>query len=310
MRLRQGKLTECVRWCREVAPVALADQDLESIAHAYYLLHLSYTSLGWAERRDFRGIALPIYEELGDLLGQANVLNNLGIDAYYEGRWDDALDHYEQSRRLRGRIGDVVGAAQIVGNIAEILSDQGRTSEARELFEEAAAVFRDAHARFLEHVATGNLGRLAAREGRFDDAERALDDALNGFVELNAASFTLEARARLAELDILRGDRHERALERAETTLDAARESGGSPLEAGLLRMIGYARAQAGNPDDARVAFEESLSAAQKTEAEYEQALAHRALADAGVDVERNAARAQTLLDRLGVVSLPAVPLS
>jgi tetratricopeptide (TPR) repeat protein len=133
VRLRQGKLAECIRWCRdEVVPTALAIQDLESVAHAYYLLHLSYTSLGWAERRDFRGIALPIYEELGDLLGQANVLNNLGIDAYYEGRWEDALDHYEQSRRLRERIGDVVGAATIVGNIAEILSDQRlRCSAAR-----------------------------------------------------------------------------------------------------------------------------------------------------------------------------------
>ena len=309
VRLRQGKLTECVRWCREIAPVALAIQDLESVAHAYYLLHLSYTSLGWAERRDFRGIALPIYEELGDLLGQANVLNNLGIDAYYEGRWDDALDHYEQSRRLRERIGDVVGAATIVGNIAEILSDQGRTGEAREHFEEAAAVFQGARARFLEHVATGNLGRLAAREGRFDEAETALEDALDGFTELKAASFTLEARARLAELDVLRGDRPERALERAEAALETARESGGSPLEAGLLRLIGYARLQAGRRTDARGAFEESLASAQATEAEYEQALAHRALAELGEDVEQHSARAKKLLERLGVVTVPPIPM-
>jgi class 3 adenylate cyclase/tetratricopeptide (TPR) repeat protein len=309
VRLRQGKLTECIRWCREVVPTALAIEDLESAAHGYYLLHLSYTSLGWAERRDFRGIALPIYEELGDLLGQANVLNNLGIDAYYEGRWDDALGHYEQSRRLRERIGDVVGAATIVGNIAEILSDQGRTEEARELFEEAAAVFQAAHARFLEHVATGNLGRLAAREGRFNDAEQALEAALEGFGQLRAASFMLEAQARLAELDVLRGDRPERALERAEAALVEARASGGSPLEAGLLRLVGYARAQSGRTEEARASFEESLAAAQSTEAEYEQALAHQALAAVGEDADRNAARAQSLLDRLGVVSLPPIPL-
>ena len=309
MRLRQGKLTECIRWCRDVVPTALAIEDLESAAHGYYLLHLSYTSLGWAERRDFRGIALPIYEELGDLLGQANVLNNLGIDAYYEGRWDDALEHYEQSRQLRERIGDVVGAATIVGNIAEILSDQGRTDEARELFEEAAAVFQGAHARFLEHVATGNLGRLAAREGRFGDAEQALEAALDGFGQLKAASFMLEAQARLAELDVLRGDRPERALERAEAALAEARASGGSPLEAGLLRLVGYAHAQSGLTVEARAAFEESLAAAQSTEAEYEQALAHQALAAVGEDADHNAARAQSLLGQLGVVSLPPIPL-
>ncbi len=309
VRLRQGKHDECIRWCRDVAPIAVDADDLESVAHAYYLLHLSYTSLGRPERRDFRGIALPIYEDLGDLLGQANVLNNLGIDAYYEGRWDDALEHYEQSRRLRERIGDVVGAATIVGNIAEVLSDQGRSDAARERFAEAAAVFRASNARFLEHVATGNLGRLAAREGRFDDAAEALASAREGFAELDAGSFELEAQARLAELDLLRGDAPDRALERAEAALAAVREAGGSPLEAMLLRLVGYAHAQAGRADDAHVAFLESLAAAQTAEAQYEQALAHRALADVGVDAEANATRSTRLLETLGVVSVPAVPL-
>ena len=181
--------------------------------------------------------------------------------------------------------------------------------EARERFEEAAAVFRGSHAGFLGHVATGNLGRLAAREGRFDDAEQALEDALNGFGELNAATFVMESLARLAELDVLRGDRQEQALERAEATLDAVRKSGGSPLETMLLRLVGYARAQAGLHGQARAAFEESLVAAHEAEAEYEQALAHRALADIGEDVEENDALSRKLLGRLGVVSVPSVPL-
>jgi hypothetical protein len=119
----------------------------------------------------------------------------------------------------------------------------------------------------------------------------------------------LEAQARLAELDVLRGDRPERALERAQAALDEARASGGSPLEAGLLRLVGYARAQAARTAEARASFEESLAAAQSTEAEYEQALAHQALAAIGEDAEHNSARAQSLLEELGVVSLPAIPL-
>ena len=72
---------------------------------------------------------------------------------------------------------------------------------------------------------------------------------------------------------------------------------------------MGYARAQAGLTEEARASFEESLATAQTTEAEYEQALAHQALAAIGEDVERNSARAQSLLDQLGVVSLPPIPL-
>ena len=40
--------------------------------------------------------ALAIYEELGDLVGQANVLNNLGTAAFYLGQWKEALDVYQK----------------------------------------------------------------------------------------------------------------------------------------------------------------------------------------------------------------------
>ncbi len=42
---------------------------------------------------------------------QASVVNNLGIHAYYEGRWDESLEHYRQSGELKERAGDVIGAA-------------------------------------------------------------------------------------------------------------------------------------------------------------------------------------------------------
>src|SRR5207237_664536 len=87
-RFRQGAMRDCIERCNNVVDAARASGDLAELAHAYYLLHLAYTSVGSHERTAVRDLALPIYEELGDLLGQANALNHLGIDAYYEGRWD------------------------------------------------------------------------------------------------------------------------------------------------------------------------------------------------------------------------------
>ena len=105
VRLRQGLFGECIKRAHAALEDALDAGDLRSAAHAYFLLHLAHTELGSPEREAFRGLALPIYEELGDLRGQANVLNNLGIEAYYEGRWDEALDLYRRSRETRERIG-------------------------------------------------------------------------------------------------------------------------------------------------------------------------------------------------------------
>ena len=222
-------------------------RTLPQLAHAYYLLHLAYTSLRSPERAAFRDLALPIYEELGDLLGQANVLNNLGIDAYYEGRWHEALDLYERSKEARERIGDVVGAAQITNNIGEVKSDQGYLTTASELFEEARAVFETSGHRFLEILAASNLGRAASRAGRFDDAFDTLDRAYADFQEIRAGSFVLETGARLAERAAFAGDAAD-AIARADETLQATEETdAGATLRALLHRLRGYALAQSGD---------------------------------------------------------------
>ncbi len=298
-RFRQGALADCVQWCERVVEESRAAGALAELAHAYYLLHLAYTSLGSPERTRVRDLALPIYEELGDLLGQANALNNLGIDAYYEGRWDDALALYERSRRARERIGDVVGAATIANNIAEILSDQGLLDDAESLLRQVDETCRAAGSRLMTAVVAGNLGRAAARAGRYADAETLLTGALEAFTEIEAEGFVVEMRARLAEVAVLAGD-HEQALRAAEEA-ELARESTPPPSLNALLRRIrGYAHYQAGRVDDALQEIEQSLEAARSGDALYEVALSLRARARVRGDA-KDAADAQALLDALHV---------
>ena len=56
-------------------------------------------------RRQFGVEALAIYEQLGDLSGEARVANNLGQAAYYSGRWDDALTFTGRAEVARLRTG-------------------------------------------------------------------------------------------------------------------------------------------------------------------------------------------------------------
>ena len=321
VRFRQGEFADCIDWCNRVVEEALASDDLRAVAHAYYLLHLAYTSSGDPNRIAFRGLALPVYEELGDLLGEANVLNNLGIDAYYEGRWDEALDLYGRSQSVRDRIGDVVGAATIANNIGEIKSDQGHYEAAEALFTEARDVCTRAGARFLAALAVSNLGRLAARTGRFDDAEELLEDALAEFRDLNARSFVLETSARLAEKAVLAGETA-KALRVADETLRAVEEHGagaGAVASVMLHRLRGFALMQSGDLDAAALALEESTRSGQAdadpdAEVEsYELALTLDAAARLsqlrGGDDDGAAERSKAILRRLGVVSRPTVPL-
>jgi tetratricopeptide (TPR) repeat protein len=313
VKLRQGEYRDCIEWCTRVVDEAGQLHDLPALAHAYYLLHLSHTSLRSPERAAFRGLALPIYEELGDLLGQANVLNNLGIDAYYEGRWQEALDLYERSKEARERIGDVVGAAQITNNIGEVKSDQGYLTTASELFEEARAVFETSGHRFLATLAASNLGRAASRAGRFDDSLETLNRAHADFQEIRAGSFVLETAARLAERAAFAGD-SAGAVAQADETLQATEETGaGATLRALLYRLRGYALAQSGDLEAADEALRQSLESARAAEETYEVALTLEAIARLaelrGVDGSAEARESSALLARLGVVSTPQVPL-
>ena len=76
---------------------------------AYNILWVAQTSLGMPDSAIWAHKALEMYQGSGDLVGEANVLNNLGIEAYFAGDWSAAVEYYSVSRDLRRQAGDVVG---------------------------------------------------------------------------------------------------------------------------------------------------------------------------------------------------------
>src|SRR3954471_3635305 len=305
-RFRQGAMDDCIKHCNTVVEQALEIGDSEQLAWAYMFLEMAHILLGSDESVAFRGLALPLFEEVGLLKGQATALNNLGIEAYYEGDWEKALDVYGRGRRLFERIGDVTSVAMSTNNIGEILSDQGRFDEAGELFEEARRAVDSAGHRALSLMTRLNLGRLAARQEQFDEAQTMLGEAVEGFHEIAAASLEEEARARIAEAAVLAGDP-----EPAVREADIAELAGGAdpppPLQAVLHRVRGYAHLQQSRRSHAVGEFQRSLSAARSGEALYEMALTLHALGRLG-DASA-AAEADDLLRRLDVAQVAEVPL-
>jgi class 3 adenylate cyclase/tetratricopeptide (TPR) repeat protein len=305
-RYREGDIEDCLRLCDEVKKLALEVDDKEQLGNAYLLLHVVHMQIGSPERVAFRGIALPIFEELGNLKRQATVLNNLGVDYYYEGDWAKSLDIYGRARALFERIGDVTNVAMANNNIAEILSDQGHLEEASRLFEEARDISDSAGRRSLSLLARLNLGRAAARDGRFDEAGALLAEALEGFHEIQAAGFEQEARARIAEAAMLAGD-SEAALREADVA-ELVGEANPPPLLRALLhRVRGCAHLHAGRLAEAVDELNRGLDEARQVGAIYEIALllsARSALPNRGED----AAEAASLLEALEVVRTPDVP--
>jgi tetratricopeptide (TPR) repeat protein len=284
VRFRQGRYADCADWCRSALPDAEACGDRASLAHAYYLLGHALSFLGSDEGSKYRALALPIYEELGDFVGQANVLNNLGVAAYYyEGDWGQALAYYRRSQAARERAGDVVGAATASNNIAEILSDQGKLEEARALFKSALDVWRAARYPVGIALATSNLGWVAARSGDLDGARALLDDALSGFREIRADSFVFETETRIAEVELRAGrvDGARGMLE--DLVLRSGKIDGIARVVPTLYRLLAEAALAAGDRGAARGMIDASIAGARSAGATFELMLALRFAADAGL---------------------------
>lgn len=314
-RHRQGQYAETIRIANDVCTEAGAAGDRRSLGRAYHLLQAAYTDIGKSETAYYGEQALTIYEELGDLVGQANVADAIGVNAYWHGRWDDALSYYDRAFALRERAGQSVYAQLDVNNIAEILSDQGRLAEAEEKFREARRILRAArHTLGVAHT-TGNLGRVASRGGRFDEAEELLNEALSLFHGIGAENAALETEARVIELLVFRGN-HAPALERATWALERAAQMGGmAMLRAALHRLQGYALLQGHNHVLAQDALDESLHLARQANAEYEMALTYQAwqhlarITARHSSEEKFAELTKEIFARLGVAFTPAIPL-
>jgi tetratricopeptide (TPR) repeat protein len=258
--------------------------------------------------------ALAIYEELGNLGEQAGVLNNLGMLAYFRGRWDDAGDLYRRAEEAWERAGDRWSASFATINRGEILSDQGRLDEAEPLFRGALRVARASQSRSLVAEIARYYGRLAARAGRFEEAQVLLREARESFEADGTVIEVVATDAALAEALALEG-KGKAALKLAGKTLARAEALAGSfhviPM---LHRIRGRGFLQLGRIQEAREALEAALAQAQANRADFERVLAldglvavNRLTGGRTQGLERERAR---LCKQLGVVATPPFPVA
>ncbi len=298
---RQARYEDCVTWAEQAAGNAEAAGDRAALAHALYLTGGGLAELGRDGIEELER-AIEIYDDLGDFVGKARALNNIGVTRHGQGRWEDAARAYRASREARSRAGDVIGAAITINNEAEILSDQGRLDEAEPLFEDMVRTCRAAGYTLGALVGLGNLARVAARSSRFTEAHALYAEALEGFEEMGAESFVLETRVRIVECCVLAGE-HARALTLLDELGDAA-----EALRSTTERLRGYALVQARRPDEGATHLARSLELARNEGTAYDEALTLRALADTTGDDDAGAL-SDEILARLGPVSVPHVPL-
>jgi class 3 adenylate cyclase/tetratricopeptide (TPR) repeat protein len=263
MRARQGRWADAERACRSAIAESEGIGERRAFAFACYVLDWVLVESGRAADAVFSASALEIYRRLGDREHESTVLNNLGMFAHLDGRWEEAVALYREAAQCSEQAGRPGDAAYTDCNVGEILSDQGRYAPARRHLTHARRVWSATADRHGIAVADALLGRLALRDGRAEEALSTLEHAVEEMRALGMNEIRF-AEAFLAEAHAIAGDAR-RALALAEAGLpDAARHT------SLLLRVAGIADARLGRPAAARSALNASLVEARSQRADYE----------------------------------------
>jgi tetratricopeptide (TPR) repeat protein len=303
----QGRPEDSLALTRPAIEGAKTSADRKALADGLILHDWALIDLGRLDEAVHSRQALEIYESLGDLHGAASASNMLGVVAYFQGRWDEAVEGYERFASTKERLGDSVHAATGHMNVGEVRSDQGRLDEAEERFRRARRAYVAAGDTLGVAYCLAYLGRADARAGRTGEARARLADARETFASLGAERETAQADAWLAECALLSGE-----WEAAASAAGRVLESQGGDQDAALLQRVrGEALTRLGKIDDARTALDEALRLAEEEGADLERSLTLAAIARLWPDdpaAADAAATAEKLRERLGVVATAEPP--
>ncbi len=314
VRYRQGKYRECMTWASTARKEAEASGHRSGLAHALQLLDICALSIE-ENNGAFGHRALAIFEELGDLVGQSNVLNNLGTAAFYSGQWLESLDLYRRASEVGGRAGDKLREGQALNNVAEIFIDQGRVPEAEEALVRLRAIWERLPYPFGVGVAILNLGRGALRTGDFERAGSMFAEAWQQFADMDSRFYLSECELSMLELRLRTRARDDDVtdVERVWAGIDA--REGDPYLAYPLARMKAVALARSGNAAAALEVVTNSINEAEVAGYLFDLAAGLRlraALAPlAGREPdESDQSRSDNLFARLGVIEPPAWDLA
>lgn len=301
-RFRQGRVDDALRWAEVAARAAEDSADKDALAQAYETLNMIYVGSGRGEPLPYGRLALQAYVELGNLRHQGWCLNNLAVQAFTGGQWDEALASYRSATELFQRIGDSAAEANALYNQTELLVRQGRYAEARLLLPDVLRIAKAVEDDELVALAQREQARAAAATGDEAGALALIQDTRARFEELEEESEVLATDLALVEVlqdagrwaeagDVLDG-------------LDGVESSGAA---ATLERLAGRQLATAGRDDEARARFLTGLSEAESSADRYEQGLLLLELGAVEATEDERQQRQVTgkqVLDAMGVVRL------
>lgn len=119
-----------------------------------------------------------LFAEAGDLRGQGETLNNLGVLHLQAQRWAEAQKAFERAKEKFVSLEDNLGRAQTLGNLGELFRRRGQREKAVDSLREATNLLREAGEREKEAKTLELISRIRLEQRRWFEALHFYDLSL------------------------------------------------------------------------------------------------------------------------------------
>jgi tetratricopeptide (TPR) repeat protein/transcriptional regulator with XRE-family HTH domain len=184
------------------------------------------------------GQALGLYRDLGDRLGQANAFSRLGDVRRLTGDYPSAAEDLEQALVLHRDLGNLLGQANALNHLGDVRRLTGDYLAAVEDLEQALGIYRDLGDLLGQANALNHLGDVRRLTGDYLAAVEDLEQALGIYRDLGNRFGQAGALLYLGVLRRLTGD-YAAAVEDLEQALGIFRDLGNRGGEAESLNERG-----------------------------------------------------------------------
>jgi tetratricopeptide (TPR) repeat protein/transcriptional regulator with XRE-family HTH domain len=256
---RDGPWTDAIT--RHTAAIAAAQHLGDRLGHANALNDLGTVRRltgDYPPATQAQEQALSIYRDLGYRLGEANALDSLGDVLQLTCDFPAAAQALEQALNIYRQIGNQLGAADVLRRLGDVRQHTGDYLAAARALEQALGIYRDLGYRLGEANALDSLGDVLQLMGDFPAAARAQGQALGIYRDLG---YRLgEANALDSLGDALRRTGDFPAAARAlQQALDIYRQIGNQLGAANVLSSLGDVLQSTGDRPAAAQALEQAL---------------------------------------------------
>jgi tetratricopeptide (TPR) repeat protein/transcriptional regulator with XRE-family HTH domain len=202
--------------------------------------------------------ALSICRDLGDRLGQANALHDLGIVRYLTGDYPAAAQAQEQALGIYRHLGDLLGQANALRDLGAVQYLTDDYPAAAHAQEQALGIYRDLGDRLGQANALNVLGMVRRRTDDYPAAAQAQEQALGIYRDLGDRRGQANALSFLGDVRRATGN-YPAAAQAQEQALGIYRDLGNRLGQAGALLYLGAVRRLTGDYPAAARALEQAL---------------------------------------------------